>query len=249
MTTTTNLGMILMETGQLDKEVVLNDALGILDSVLAGTLTHNMTANSDYTLNTATDEQYNLALKITDTSVYLTANKNIILPDNQQLHIAWNSMGNGYSLVFKTLSGTGVTIADGEKKLIFSDGTNIQFIAGLQTLEYPVDIFYFEPGVTTNSQLVFVYPITRQTEFPVDLSGSQVIANTAATASTVFSLKKNGTQFATITFAASGTVATFVAASSTTLSPGDYLTLVAPASADASLADIGFTFKVSNLAV
>lgn len=249
MTTTTNLGMILMETGQVDKEVVLNDALTILDSVLAGTAVHNMTSNADYTINTAADEHLNLAIKITDTSTLVTANKNIILPDNKQLHIAWNSMGNGYSLVFKTLSGSGVTVADGEKKLIFSDGTNIQFAAGLQSLEYPVDIYYFEPGVTTNSQLVFLYPITRQTEFPVNLSGSKVIANTAATASTVFSLTKNGTQFTTITFAAAGTVATFVAASATTLSPGDYLTLVAPATADTTLADIGFTFKVSNLAV
>jgi len=249
MTTTTNLGMVLMETAQVDKEVVLNDALGILDKVLAGTISHNMTSNADYTLNTATDEQLNLAIKITDTSAYLTANKNIILPNNSQLHIAWNNMGNGYSLIFKTLSGTGVTVADGEKKLIYSDGTNIQFVAGLQSLEYPVDIFYFEPGVASNSQLVFLYPIARQTEFPVNLSGSKVIANTSATASTVFSLKKNGTEFATITFAASGTVATFAAASATTLSPGDYITLVAPSTADATLADIGFTFKVSNLAV
>lgn len=249
MTTTTNLGMVLMETAQVDKEVVLNDALGILDKVLAGTITHNMTSNADYTVNTTTDEHLNLAIRITDTSAYLTANKNIILPNNSQLHIAWNNMGNGYSLIFKTLSGTGITVADGEKKLVFSDGTNVQFVAGLQSLEYPVDIFYFEAGTTTNSQLVFLYPITRQTEFPVNLSGSKVIANTAATASTVLSLTKNGTQFATITFAAAGTIATFVAAAATTLSPGDYLTLVAPATADTTLANIGFTFKVSNLAV
>ena len=62
-------------------------------------------------------------------------------------------------------------------------------------------------------------------------------------------LKKNGVEFATITFAIAGTVATFTAASATTLNPGDYITLVAPGSADATLADIGFTFKVSNLAV
>jgi len=249
MTMTTNLGLVLLETGQVDKEVVVNDALDILDSVLAGTITHNMSSDNDYTINTATDEQLNLCIKITDTGNLITANRNIILPDNQQLHIAWNNTGGGWSLVFKTLSGTGVTVADGEKKLIFSDGVNIQFAAGLQSLEYPVDIFHFNPGVTTNSQLVFLYPITRMTEFPVNLSGSQCLANTAATASTVFSLKKNGTEFATITFAIAGTVATFVAASATTLSPGDYISLVAPATADATLADIGFTFKVSNLAV
>lgn len=249
MTTTTNLGIALMDTGMVDKEAVFNDALAILDSVLAGAVTHNMTSDANYTINTATDEHLNLVIKITDSSVLLTANRNIILPDNKQIHVAWNSMGNGYTLTFKTQSGTGVPVADGEKVLIFSDGTNIEFIAGLQTLQYPVDIFYFEPGVTSNSQLIFLYPITRQTEFPVNLSGSKVIANTAATAQTIFSLKKNGTEFATITFAASGTVATFTAASATTLSPGDYLTLVAPASADSTLADIGFAFKVSNLAV
>lgn len=62
----------------------------------------------------------------------------------------------------------------------------------------------------------------------------------SATASTVFTLKKNGTQVGTFTFAISGTTAT-ISISDTSVAAGDLLTFHAPSSQDATLADIGFT--------
>lgn len=248
MTTTANLELLYMEVGQADKEATLNEAFDILDSVLGGQLIHNMSSDASYTLDTATYEHQNLCIKITDTGNYITQNRNIILPTNKRVYVAWNSTDSGYSLVFKTQAGTGITVADGEKKLIYCDGTNIEMLAGLQSLEYPVDIYFFIKGKPASSELVFLYPVTRMTEFPVNLSGSKVISNVAATGTTTFSLKKNGVEFATISFAPAATSATFTAASATSLSPGDILTLVAPTQ-DATLEDIGFTFKVSNLAI
>ena len=54
----------------------------------------------------------------------------------------------------------------------------------------------------------------------------------------MFSIQKNGTQFLTATVAASGTTATF-SSSQTDFAAGDVLKVVAPATADATLADIG----------
>lgn len=73
------------------------------------------------------------------------------------------------------------------------------------------------------------------------LSGTQIKAGTAAAASAAFSLRKNGTEFGTATFAAAGTVPTLAAASQTSFAAGDVLRVVAPATADATLADIVFT--------
>lgn len=248
MTTTANLEMVKMETRQDDKDLVINDALDVLDSSVAGMLTHDMVTDANYTLLTASDEQLYFATKITDGSSNLSTNRDIIYPDNNQMHLAWNSTGGGHSLNFKTTTGTGVLVADGEKKLVYSDGTNMQVVAGLQTTEYPVDVNVFFQGVPASSDIMLIYPITRQTEFPASLSASRGKSGVAANASTTISVQKNGTQFGTVVFAAAATVPTFTG-TATTFNAGDYLSVVAPASADANLADIGITFKVSNLAV
>jgi hypothetical protein len=76
--------------------------------------------------------------------------------------------------------------------------------------------------------------------FPASLTGSRASAGTAATASSVFSLKKNGTEFATITFGIGATTGTIVAASATIFATGDILSLVAPSVRDTTLADLSF---------
>lgn len=76
--------------------------------------------------------------------------------------------------------------------------------------------------------------------FKAALSESVANADTAATAETVFSLKKNGTEFATVTFAAADTTATYVNVADTDFASGDVLTLVAP-TRDDTLANIAFT--------
>ena len=61
-------------------------------------------------------------------------------------------------------------------------------------------------------------------------------ARVAATASTTFTVKKNGAQVATVVFAAGATVGVWSAA--VTWADGDFATVEAPATADATLQDI-----------
>ena len=62
----------------------------------------------------------------------------------------------------------------------------------------------------------------------------------AFTASTVFALKRNGTQFGTVTFNAAATTGTVNVTTGSTqvVAKGDYITVTGPATADATGADI-----------
>ena len=92
----------------------------------------------------------------------------------------------------------------------------------------------------------FVSPVAFT--LPAGLTGSIATALTAATASATWTLKQipagstTATTVATATFAAGSRVAAFTAASAVAVAIGDILTLTAPATQDATLADIGFTF-------
>jgi len=105
----------------------------------------------------------------------------------------------------------------------------------------PYDVGGSYNGAPTASLIMLRYPFPRQVIFPASLTGSQGVAGTAATAQTDFDLKKNGSSVGTMRFAAAGTVASFIMASQTTFAAGDVLTVVAPASPDATLANLGFS--------
>jgi hypothetical protein len=104
----------------------------------------------------------------------------------------------------------------------------------------PYDIGAQLSGAPTASLVMLRYKFPRAVIFPAGLTDSQGTAGTAATAQTDFDVRKNGASVGTMRFAAAGTSATFIAASQQTYSPGDILTVVAPASPDATLAGVSF---------
>jgi hypothetical protein len=76
---------------------------------------------------------------------------------------------------------------------------------------------------------------------PAGLTGSRGTAATAATATAIFTIQKNGTNVGTMAFAPSATAATFTMNSATVFNPGDVLTVLAPAAPDPTLADLAWT--------
>jgi hypothetical protein len=70
---------------------------------------------------------------------------------------------------------------------------------------------------------------------------SRLDADIAATGEAVFSIKKNGAEFATITIAAAGTTATFTNAADAVFAAGDVLELFAPTPRDDTLSGIAIT--------
>ena len=75
---------------------------------------------------------------------------------------------------------------------------------------------------------------------------SQGTAGGAATATATYSIRKNGTTVGTMVFAPGATTATFTMGSATTYVAGDILTVVAPSSPDATLANLAWTFVGSR---
>jgi hypothetical protein len=84
---------------------------------------------------------------------------------------------------------------------------------------------------------VFAAPAT----VPAGLSGSRGIVATAATATTTFNIQKNGANVGTMVFAPSAPAATFTMNSATFFNAGDVLTVIAPATPDATLANLAWT--------
>jgi len=107
-----------------------------------------------------------------------------------------------------------------------------------------------QPGVTGAAQKLLVHKLPHAVTFPAGLAGSYMTALTAATATTVFTLayKRGGTTttIGTFTFAAGGTDATISGVVIPTLAAADILLLSGPATADATLADIGISILASK---
>lgn len=80
--------------------------------------------------------------------------------------------------------------------------------------------------------------------YTMTLSAANSLAKSlvAATASTTFTIRKNGTQVGTIVFSAAGTVGVFTI-TTPAVALADYVTVHAPATPDATLADISITLK------
>ena len=100
----------------------------------------------------------------------------------------------------------------------------------------------FVNGKPSASLVLQRYVFATTVVFPAGLAGSQGTAGTAATAMAVFEVQKNGVAVGSMMFAAAATTATFAMTSATTFDAGDVLTLVAPATPDANLANLAWTF-------
>lgn len=148
---------------------------------------------------------------------------------------------NGAWAYFTPTEGFLVYVKDTDKYMKF-DGSAW---ADLQTAA-KVEFSFFKQGVMTNNELLFRHIVKRAFTFPSALSGSAASAVVAATASTVVTVRKNGTAAGTATWAISGTTATLAMASPTAFAVDDVLTVTGQATADATLADVSMTL-VGNL--
>lgn len=105
----------------------------------------------------------------------------------------------------------------------------------------PIGIATSLVGMSIPNQEVLIF--AANSSFTLSVTGSTAIAKTAATAQTDFLIKVNTVTKGTLRFAASGTVASVVGASSTSISSGDLIEIIGPASPDLTLANIGFNLK------
>lgn len=139
------------------------------------------------------------------------------------------------------LSDVNVTEGSGiDKFALVFDNASGKWLA----VARPYDFAFSIVGTTINGEKI-VMAVVRAATIPINATGSIATASVAATGSTVFTIKQNGTQIGTITFAASATTGTFSFSSAVTFAAGDLLEIDAPATADATLANIAITLKGS----
>ena len=150
---------------------------------------------------------------------------------------------NGEWVYLLPKNGFVATVAD-ENVLVWYSGAAWSALPTGAPTPYDVGGSYI--GQPTDDLTILRYPIVRSVSFPATLSGSRAVSAVAASAEAVFSVRKNGVDFGTFTFAAGTTVATFTG-TATTLSAGDVLTVVAPSTADSTLSDIGFALTGTRL--
>lgn len=131
-----------------------------------------------------------------------------------------------------------LSLSQGDSVAIYSDGTH--YYTGLPR---PQSIGVFIPGVGTNNQVALYVKMDRATIFPASAPNSYAVAKAAATGSTTYTLSKNGSSFATVVWSGAGTVGAWTQASDAVFAPGDILEIDGPATADATLANIGITLQ------
>lgn len=107
--------------------------------------------------------------------------------------------------------------------------------------EAPYDIAAMKAGMPSSSEVILRFVATRTITFPAGFAESRGVAGTAATASTTFDVKRDGSNIGSLNYAISAAVATFTLTAPASFVAGEVLTIVAPASPDATLADIAIT--------
>lgn len=227
--TLTNLGSLVYQT--LDG--LLEGIAGAATSSIAKTVT-----SANVTLTTL-EAMENVVVVLSGTK---TASRSLIVPNFQKPYVIINNTSGAFALTVKTVAGTGVDLDNGENSVVFCDATNVlEVITGGAGATQPYDVGSFLEAAPTASQIMLRHVFARQVIFASGLAPSQGVAGTAATAQADLDIQKNGSSVGTIRFAAAGTVASFIMASQTTFAVGDKLTVVAPGTADATLAKVSFT--------
>lgn len=234
MTTTSNLLVTLIESGQAQKEVTANEAFATFDKAIAGIVSIATTGGA---LSLTNDQARGAILSFTGS---LASNAVITLPARSKLWLIKNGCSGAFGLTVQS-SGSALTIAQGKTALVCCDGTDVVLVDPYGATKETFRMMFFVAGKPSASEIVLRTAFVEGVDFSVNLSGSVGTSETAATAATVFTLKKNGTSFGTVTF--TGSTGAFVAASATSFTSGDVLSVHAPTSPDSTLADISITLK------
>ena len=102
------------------------------------------------------------------------------------------------------------------------------------------DLTSYYPGIPGANTIILRIPVAHAVYFPDDFAGSYGVASANATATRIYDIQVNGVSIGTATFLIGTSVAQFYTTNTDTLlAAGDIISIVAPAVADATLANIG----------
>lgn len=244
------LGITRFSTGGANAETTGNTAFGEIDQILSGNLDVDFTSASQ-TITTANYQKYSRFTLINVATSGRTCTLGTAGKRKWSIFKLPATATNSVEIRAYSGTSTVVTIQPGQTVLVYTNGS----ASGIEGYVLEDTVAAVEPlpigfqliGVQTaaNQKIgLFVAPFAFK--FVAAMTGSQCKAGAAATNQTDFTLRKNGTTFVTIRFAASGTTATYVSGADTSFAAGDILELRGPATADGTLADVGFTLYATR---
>ena len=128
-TTSASLKLTVQQTGENSGiwGQITNTNLLILEQAIGGYAAINSASGATLTFsNGALSDGKNQVLKLTGA---ISGNVNVTIPDSiEKTYIVENATSGAHTVTFKTSSGTGITwsATDKGKKILYSDGTNIE---------------------------------------------------------------------------------------------------------------------------
>lgn len=157
---TSSLKLTLPQTGDLIGSwggVVNTGVTSLVDQAVAGSVTITMAVDTTYTLtstNGASDEARNMFINVAGGPH--TATRNVICPAVSKLFVVTNDTTGDQAILFKTSAGTGVTIPNGVRAIVYCDGTNVglvNMISLVDTATVPftgsLELISPDAGITT----------------------------------------------------------------------------------------------------
>jgi hypothetical protein len=249
-----NLALSQVAAAQNQKEVTINDQAGQLDAALTEQFVADVSAG-----NVAlTSEVYRRAVHIKATGA-TTAGRTVTLQTIKKLSVISN-FSTTHSVDFVLGSAT-ITLDPAEDAasptmaLVYTDGAADGLFAvssgigaGGGGALYDLG-FYYSGGPPGASELLFKWVATRNLELAADMAGSFGDIGTNPIAQFDMDVTLEGTSIGTISIATNGTI-TFTTTGGTAkqIAAGERLEVVAPASADATAADISLTLAATIVA-
>ena len=135
------------------------------------------------------------------------------------------------------VDGTSVTINNGVISAV-QQAAPTSTAAITTWIGAPWDIYASTFGLSLADEVVIRFIAARAFTIPSNFTGSISKSAIAAAAQTIYVIKKNGAQVATLTFATASTTGVFSTQGAISFSIGDSFSIVGPAIADVALADI-----------
>lgn len=259
-TYSTNLALTLQTTGENPGTWgdVTNTNLGtLLEQAVSGYTTQAITDGADTTItipNGATGVARNMTIEMTGA---LTASRNLIVPSNRKLYFIYNNTTGSQSVTVKVSGQTGVSVPNGKRMMLVSNGTDIVEAATYFTTFGTGSINSTPIGNTTASSGAFTTlsasSTVSGTGFSNYFASPPAIGGTAAAAAAFTTLTASstvtlsppnanvvlsptGTGTVTVSPATAGTLNN-VSIGATTASTGAFTTL----SASSTVSGTGFT--------
>ena len=120
--------------------------------------------------------------------------------------------------------------------------SNTTWMLATPAQSVPFDLSGYVPGLPQSSAKLMLFASARAFSIPANFTGSIAKSDIAPTGSPVYSIIKNGTQVATLTFSSGSNSGTFSTQAAISFATGDILGVVAPASVDTTHQEIMWTF-------